>query len=540
MFTSSKIENNYDDDDIFISDSSNESDDSASTYSTTTSSSTDEDIDNYYFRNKKKLKTKSTTSSSTPTHFVKNKDGDKEKGIKINFDVKDQSILFKNFNPPIKNNSSSSNNNNNNNYFKNIKSLNKNKLNYKKKLSHDVINLTGCCIVNKNGVPLLNKYGRHLLSGDKVECDKKLVFTTNKLTKDSDIIKNRRIAYFIVNSCKDERNLYYNEVISIIQTYLNNKECQDKYLVSNQCNSINFLECIIKKCIFIINKCKHILNNISKRKITIEALKIFNLKISKNQKKFKRIRIPNKQLNWCIDAAMLKLNEVSKSVNDLNFDTKFCQFINSLDDPTLSAALPNINDATYLIKGYIRELKIKENEYFFRALNLYRFIVECDALKQKTPKNLILGVLSYLDINVKEKASRLSNNATINDICLHIDNYLYVMNSHNNFFIGRSNSFQFSNFIEKIYNYARFANGVRIALKEIESVKNCYVDFKQIEHELLLIQNNPNMKKRAIASYPELQKLFKTSEGITDPIILHLLSPCNVFGNSSISEGYIL
>nr|BDV50018.1 MAG: wsv282-like protein [Porcellio scaber clopovirus] len=229
---------------------------------------------------------------------------------------------------------------------------------------------------------------------------------------------------------------YSREITTIFNTYQNNKKSRDKYMNATQCNSDSFIDSVIKKCIAIIKECQKIKDDSGRLKITSTALEIFHLKMCKSIKRLKRIRIPDIQLDWCIHAAVLRLNAFAiVTVKELNFDTNFCHFVGSLGDQDLLSKLNNINNATFLIFKYIQLVGFDPRQ-MSRAVDLYKLISRKNTLDQKTPKNLALAVLCYIDPRIKPAAAKFCNLKTIQSICSHIRNYLRCIGSYDRCFLN--------------------------------------------------------------------------------------------------------
>lgn len=228
---------------------------------------------------------------------------------------------------------------------------------------------------------------------------------------------------------------YTREILTIVKMYEEHKRNRDKYMNVMQRNSNNFIAAILRKCVIIIKGCFQIEGDIRRKNITLTALRIFHLKMCRSLKKFKRIRIPNIQLDWCIHAAILKLNAFTTvNVKEINFDTKFCNFVDSLGDKVLLSKLNNINNATFLIFKYTHLVGFNPSQ-MSRAVDLYKLISSNNTLEQKTPKNLALAVLCYIDPRIKPRAAKFCNLKTIQNIGTHIRNYMDCIGSYNKFFL---------------------------------------------------------------------------------------------------------
>lgn len=400
-----------------------------------------------------------------------------------------------------------------------------------RKPNKDSINLTGCWVIDEKGVLMVNGEGKQLLSGDDVPkqfSEQHTIRSTDELSGSLQTKVERKIDENF--SCeKSLINKYMSSILSIIHSYHSNQENQKKFMASNQCNSDCFITALIEKCLIIIKKTQFVLDESRRNRIIMVALDIFSLKIRNTQEKLKRIRVPNKQLRWCIMAALLKLNECSLAVIDgLNFDTKFCQFVANLEDPQLISKLKDVNNATYLIHNLAGHVEM-ESKLVFKAVQTYDIIRGCKSLMQKTPRNLALGILSYTDPRVKANAAKISNDATIEGICGQISNYLASLTTYSKFFLQTQSYDE----IETYDKYLLQRIGLHSVLGGIIDI-TCYMNTDQIIRELRIIRDEVFVKRKSIVKNPLLLDIFDPIDNCM--VVNPLLVGCHHRGQAYVQQ----
>ena len=333
------------------------------------------------------------------------------------------------------------------------------------------INLAGSTIIDENG-EILVEY----LTDEDNDTD------NDSITNIEDVNKNKMLAFEQrININQEEREIimkYSKPIINVIRSYQKTLNYHKKFMMSKQANANGFDITLIKKCLQIIKKIK-IEDDERKWNVIQEALNIFIKKINNTiTTTRRRIRIPDKQLDMCIMAALLKLDEYT--VMNFNFDTKFIQFILQLDDPILSQHLKKVNSPFFIIHKMKNRIGFSQ-ENMTNAYRIYQNLDDCTHLHQKTPRNLGLAIMLYVRPDTKTKIAKLGNITTINNIHSLISNYLDTKNKFRPFF-GENYNIEikrvFMKALLKKFIDINYTTDINVALNELGKLKS-YVKLRK-------------------------------------------------------------